>query len=109
MLGPNNLCSNNLCYQLMPYMSDSLNEVMRRSGCLKVLSERERPADWRRVDENMWFCVLIPVLQGLEHLESLNMQHCDVKGEGVHCSGCDYGISGCGYGISGCGYIVGGG
>lgn len=68
-----------LCYQFMPLMSESLREVMHRSdvGTLEKLS---RSAGWDLVEDNVLYHILTAVLQGLQHLESLNMQHCDIKG-----------------------------
>ena len=68
----------------MPLMSESLREVMHRPdvGTLtlkKISKEVASPDDWALVENNVLH-IFTAVLQGLQHLESLNMQHCDIKG-----------------------------
>ena len=66
-------------------MTRDLGEVIRKTGCMKKLSEDEGPCGWELVKKNMHGHILVSVLMGLEKLEELNMQHCDVKGTYIIC------------------------
>ena len=60
-------------------MTDSLGNILRRTGCLEKLSKE---AEWDTIVENVCH-ILTGALEALKHLASLNMQHCDVKASNI--------------------------
>ena len=59
--------------------TDNLSRIMKTVGSLDEAKKRASPPEWDVIMANVRY-ILREILNGLDYLHSLNIQHCDVKG-----------------------------